>query len=177
MLDRRVGGDLLRLVLELRLGVLQELLLLARAAQHVHRALKRGHAPARELDGARDRLRHRVGTGHLHVGGLSTELLDPALDVARVRLRLAQVLFEALPVRRARGHRDVRLERGLELLLLAVRLVEVLDELQILGLYVSHAELPLPLGCRLQIRVPGVLTQTARPQARDQRVSCRSYGP
>ena len=73
-------------------------------------------------------------TGHLHVGGLSAELLDPALDVARVRLRFAQVLLQALPVRRARRHRDVRLERGLELLLLAVRLVEVLDELQILGL-------------------------------------------
>src|SRR5436190_16530478 len=48
-------------------------------------------------------------------------------------LRLLEVLAQAPLVRRARGHRDVRLERGLELLLLAVGLVEVLDQLRVAG--------------------------------------------
>jgi hypothetical protein len=100
----------------------------------VHRALReRGRAVRHVLHGL-GRSAHRVGAGHVHGLRRAAELLDPTLDLTSVSLRLLQVLLEALLVGRARGHRDVRLERGLELLLLAVRLVEVLDELQVLGL-------------------------------------------
>src|SRR5204862_6101236 len=72
--------------------------------------------------------------------GLATQLLDTPLDVASMSLGLAQVLLQPLLVRRARRHLDVRAERGLELLLLAVRLVQVLDQLGVaLGHLVGHA--------------------------------------
>src|SRR2546421_3790977 len=118
-LDRRVGRDLLCLLGVLRLRVLELALRLARAANRVERALRE---------------RDRFGRRRLHRGGelgrpVAAELLDAPLDVASVALGLLQVLLEALLVRRARGERDVRLERGLELLLLRVGLVEVLDQL------------------------------------------------
>ena len=161
VLDRGVRRDLLGLILELRLGVLQEPLLLAGSAKHVNRALERGNALARNGNRPGDALGHRVGAGHVHVARLAAELLDAAFDVARVRLRLTQVLLEAAAVGRARGHRDVGLERRLLLLLLPVGLVQELDQLQVLGLYVRHAELPLPC-VSLAIRVPVSRTRTRR---------------
>jgi hypothetical protein len=109
------------------LRVLQHLLGLARAAQRVERALRRGHRATGDI---RDRRRHRLGARDVAERvRRATKLLDASLELLRVILRLAQVLLEALLVRRARRHRDVRLQRRLELLLLAVRLVQVLDEL------------------------------------------------
>src|SRR5437763_4018580 len=122
-LDRRVRGDLLGLVLELGLGVLQELLLLAGTTRDVQwPSRQRRRLVGRGLERVRRR-HHAVATG------LAAELLDAPLDVARVRLRLLEMRLEPLLVRRPRGHRDVRLECGLQLLLLAISLVEVLHEL------------------------------------------------
>src|SRR5262249_34165130 len=60
---------------------------------------------------------------------LSTELLDATLESLRLRLRFAQMLPKLLLVRSTGRHVDVRGERGDELLLLRVGLVEVLDQL------------------------------------------------
>jgi hypothetical protein len=123
---------------ELVLRVLQHLLGLARPAQRVDRALRHGDSATGDV---RDRLRDRVGTREVRAGlGRAAELLDATLDLLRVILRLTQVLLEALLVRGARRQSDVRLKRRLELLLLAVRLVEVLDDLRVLRAYVtSHS--------------------------------------
>jgi hypothetical protein len=115
------------LVPELRLGVLEHLFVLTGAAEGVQRALRRRH-------GLGGRGGHRGGgvadrAGCRHGLGLAAELLDAPLDLARVRLGLAEVLLQALLVRRLGGHPDVRLKRRLELPLLSVRLVEVLDQL------------------------------------------------
>jgi hypothetical protein len=109
------------------LGVLQHLLGLARAAQRMDRSLRRRDCTARDVrDSCRDSLRTGQPLTQLRS---AAELLDASLELLGMILRLAQVLLEPLLVRRARGHADVRLKRGLELLLLAVSLVEVLDDL------------------------------------------------
>src|SRR5206468_2349983 len=82
------------------------------------------HALLLTTDGARELRRLLV------VDGLG-ERLDAPLDLAAVILGLLEMLLEALLVRRTSGHRDVRLERRLELLFLAVRLVQILNELRV----------------------------------------------
>ncbi|MEJ7715608.1 MAG: hypothetical protein WKF40_07865 [Thermoleophilaceae bacterium] len=130
-LDRPVVGDLLGLVGVLRLGVLQHLLGLARSAYAVKRTLCCGHhLVGHALHGA-GRLGHHVRPRSGHGLGLAAELLDAPLDALRLRLRLLQVILQALLVRVARGQADVGLQRGLELLLFSVRLVQVLDDLHV----------------------------------------------
>jgi hypothetical protein len=134
------------LVGELRPSVLPHLLGRTRSAQRVQRSLGRRDCLAREgsggAGGARQSsrpARHRAGVG------LTAELLDATLNLARVVLRLLQVILKPLPVSILRRHRDVRLERGLELLLLAVRLVEVLDQFRVPGVGIRHRSSCLPL--------------------------------
>jgi hypothetical protein len=110
------------------------------AADRVHRSLGRRNGLGRERLSARshvaDRPRSRSGLG------LPAELLDAPLDYTSMPLRLLEVLLEALLVRRSGGEPDVRLKRGLELLLLAICLVEVLDQLCVAGVYFRHEESP-----------------------------------
>jgi hypothetical protein len=115
------------LVPELRLGVLEHLLVLARAAERVQRTLRGRHGLAGGGGHRGGGVADRAGRGHGL--GLAAELLDAPLDPARVRLGLTEVLLQALLVRRLGGHPDVRLKRRLELPFLSVRLVEVLDQL------------------------------------------------
>jgi hypothetical protein len=140
------------------LGVLQHLLGLAGAAERVQRALRRGHRAAGDV---RHGGGHRLGTRELpaDLGG-AAELLDATLELLRVILRLAQVLLEALLVRRASGQTDVRLKRLLELLLLAVCLVQVLDDLCVPGgRLISHRYRVSLVRSR---RDPHVLTRITR---------------
>ena len=112
--------------------------MLAGAAQDVDGALHRREPPPGEVGGARGGPLHGLRPWHVHLLGLSAERPDAPLHVAPVRLGLAQVLLETLLVRRAAGHPDVRLERRLELLLLPVRLVQILDQLDVAGLQLWH---------------------------------------
>ena len=141
-LDREVVADLLLLVHELRLGVLEQLLGLARAAQRVHRRLRRRSCLARGDGRLAGRPGHDVRAGQVRGLGLAAELLDPPLERLRLGLGLLQVVLQALPVGRATtGHLGVGLERSLELLLLAVRLVEVLDQLCVaFGQVIRHGQ-------------------------------------
>jgi hypothetical protein len=119
--------DLLRLLVVLVLGVLEHLLGLAGAAQRVDRTLRRRDGLAGD---ARHGLRDGLGAGQAGARvGRALQLLDAPLELLGVSLGLTKVLLQALLVRRARGHRDVGLERSLELLLLAICLVQVLDDL------------------------------------------------
>jgi hypothetical protein len=127
------------------LGVLQHLLGFARPAQRLDLAL---HQRNRTTGDVRGRLGDGVRTGQVGPRvGRAAELLDPTLELLGVVLRLPQVLLKALLVRRAGGHPDVRLQRGLELLLLAVGLVQVLNDLGVFDVpVVSHvAESPFSL--------------------------------
>src|SRR6185312_5362845 len=126
-LDRRVRCDLLGLLGELGLRVLEFLLGLARSAEGVQRALAQS-----------DRLLRGGGCGGGDAVLRATQLLDATLDLARVRLGLLEVLLQTLLIRRTVRHTDVRLERGLEFLLLAVRLGEVLHELRVALVEVGH---------------------------------------
>jgi hypothetical protein len=75
-------------------GVLQHLLRLARPAQRVHGALRRGDRLARHGRQPRGRLGEHVRATRDRPGvGLAAELLDATLDFARVTLRLAQVFL------------------------------------------------------------------------------------
>jgi hypothetical protein len=129
----------------LGLGVLQHLLGLAGAPEGMQRALSRGDRLAR------DRGRRRGGSGE-HLGaarhgaglGLSAELPDATLNLASVVLGLLQVVPKTPLVGRLRRHGDMSLERGLELPLLAVRLVEVLDQFCVPGVGVRHLSGFLP---------------------------------
>jgi hypothetical protein len=141
------------------LRVLQHLLGLARAAQRVQRTLRRGD---RATGDVRDRLGHGVGarqTGRRL--GLAAKLLDAPLEQLRVLLRLLQVLLQTLLVRRARRERDVRLERLLELLLLAIRLVQILDDLGVPSVDLSHGQRLLSQMTCFPIRNPNVRTHIA----------------
>src|SRR4051812_47243016 len=104
----------------------------------MQRALRGGHGLAGEI-------RHSL-SGPGDVGarvGRPAELLHAALEQLGVLLRLLEVLLEPLLVRGARRKGDVRLERGLQLLLLAVRLVQVLNQLRISGIDLfGHRERP-----------------------------------
>src|SRR5436190_11678015 len=130
-LDRRVRGDLLGLLGVLGLRVLQEPLVVAAAPKGVQGPLHR---------------RSRLPRESLQQLGIAPELLDAMFDASRVILRLTQVLLEALLVGGAGRHPDMRLERRLELLLLAVRLVQVLHELAVT---VSQSWHISPSGCEL----------------------------
>src|SRR5215208_8507773 len=77
---------------------------------------------------------------------LAAQLLDAALHLAGVALRLRQMLLKALAIRRDLGHRDMCLERLLELALLRVRLVPILHQLRIARIYIWHGCL-LPVVC------------------------------
>jgi hypothetical protein len=113
------------------LGVLQHLLGLAGAAHRVQRALCGGDGTAGDV---RDGRGHGLGAGQVGAGvRRAAELLDAALELLPVILRLAQMLLQALLVGRSRGQSDVRLKGGLELLLLAICLVQVLDDLCVPG--------------------------------------------
>jgi hypothetical protein len=119
------------------LGVLQHLLGLAGATQRVERALGRGDRAAGD---ARDGRGDSLGAGQVGADlGCAAELLDAPLELLRVILGLTQMLLEALLVRRAGGQGNVRLKRRLELLLLAICLVQVLDDLCVpRGCLISH---------------------------------------
>jgi hypothetical protein len=106
---------------------------------------KSGRAIRDVLDGL-CRTGHRVGAGKLHRLRRATQRLDALADLAGVVLRLLEVLLQALLVRRAGGHLDVRGQRGLQLLLLPVRLVQVLDELYVfcLEVFFRHVSGPFP---------------------------------
>ncbi|HEX8855693.1 MAG TPA: hypothetical protein VF752_08825 [Thermoleophilaceae bacterium] len=130
------------LVLVLVARVLEHLLLLARASHCVQRTLRERGGAVGHLLNRRGSLLGDIGTGDIHRLGFSAECLDAPLQLARVALRLAQVLLEALLVRRARCHRDVRLQRRLELLLFPVRLVEVLNQLRVSGIHFRHTTVP-----------------------------------
>jgi hypothetical protein len=120
------------------LGVLEQLLLLTRATNGVHRTLRGGHGPSGNVGNSGRRTRHRVGSGQVHFLSLAAELLDARLELPPVVLRLLQVLLETLLVRRQVRHLDVRGKRLLQLLLLAVRLVEVLNQLRVTGVDIGH---------------------------------------
>jgi hypothetical protein len=127
-------------------SVLQHLLGLAGAAQRVQRPLSRRDRLARQRGEACGGLGHHLRTTRDRPGlRRSAELLDAPLDLARVSLRLAQMLLKALLVGRLRRHGNVSLECCLELLLLAVRLVQVLDQLRVPGVGVRHRS-----GCLLE---------------------------
>jgi hypothetical protein len=129
---------------ELGASVLQHLLGLAGAAQRVQRPLSRRDRLAGQRGQACGGFGH--GTRRDRPGlRLAAELLDATFDLASVSLRLAQMLLKALLVGRLRSHGDVSLERCLELLFLAVRLIQVLDQLRVPGVDVRHR-----CGCLLQ---------------------------
>jgi hypothetical protein len=58
-------------------------------------------------------------------------------------LGFRDMFLEALLVRSAGAHRDMRLQSGLKALLNAVGLVQILDQLRVTGRYVSHLDLLL----------------------------------
>jgi hypothetical protein len=131
-------------------SVLQHLLGHAGAAQRVNRTLGRRDGLARHGGHRGDRPGNGVGSTARRPGvGLAAELLDAPLDLASVTLGLSQVLLKALLVGRLRGHGDMSLERGLELLLLAVRLVQVLDQLRVPGVGIRHRSIASFRGLRL----------------------------
>src|SRR5207244_6618615 len=158
-------------VLELGPGVLQKFLLLTRAAQDVRLSLQRGGSLPCEGERAIGSPLDRLRPWDLHLLGASAELLDAPPHLAAVRLRLPPVLLQALLVRRATCHPDVRLERGLELLLLAVCLVQILDQLDVAGLEVWHLHNSLPVCAFVR---SGLSPADHSAQVS---VSWRSYGP
>ena len=85
---------------------------------------------------------HGLGTRQLDRLGLAAERLDPPAHLAGVLARLLQMLLEALLVGRTGRHLDVRREGGLQLLLLAVRLVQVSGQLCVSGREISHWQPP-----------------------------------
>jgi hypothetical protein len=111
----------------------------------VRLALEGGRALAGRVEHSGGDAGDGVGAGKIDRLGLAAERTDPFLHLTRVRLGLPEVLLEALLVRRAGRHRDVRLQRSLELRLLGVRLVEVLNQLYVAGLQISHVNVtPFP---------------------------------
>jgi hypothetical protein len=120
-LERGVGGDLERLGRGGVLGVLEDLLLAARAAKQVDRRLRQ-----------RERLRDH-GLGEAEAGeqrvAAPVELADPGLDALGVVARLPQVLLERGAIPAAGRHRDLGLEHAHEADLARVRFVEVLHDL------------------------------------------------
>ena len=88
--------------------------------------------------------RHRLADDGLHGVAAAAELLDAALELLAVALGLAQVLLEALLVGRLGGHPDMGLEGGFQLPLLAVGLIQVLDELGVALVQIWHLRSHLP---------------------------------
>jgi hypothetical protein len=87
VLDRRVGRDLLGLGCELGLGVLQLLLGLAGAAQHVQRTLGKGGGTLGRADDGPGGFGERVRARQLDRLNLPADPLDATLDLASVALR------------------------------------------------------------------------------------------
>ncbi|CAA9510457.1 MAG: hypothetical protein AVDCRST_MAG85-2306 [uncultured Solirubrobacteraceae bacterium] len=137
--------DLLRLVPVRVTDVAKEVVLRAGAAQRLDRALGRGERLVGDVGHTADGAGHGVRAGEVGTGvGLATERLDAPLDVLRLRLGLLVVILQTLLERLLRlGQLDLSLQRRLELLLLAVRLVQILDELQLTCGGVCH-RLALP---------------------------------
>jgi len=123
---------------QLVLRVLQALLRVGRAAHRLRDSLRLSDRTAGDVRDGRDALAERVRAGEVHRLGLAAELLDAALELTRVALGLLQVLLEALLVRRRLRQLDVQGKRRLELLLLAVRLIEPLNQLRITGVQICH---------------------------------------
>jgi len=112
---------------------------------------------ARDIRDRGEPVAHDVGAGNVDRLGLAAELLDAALQLTRVRLRLLQVLLEALLVRGRLGHLDVQRKRGLQLLLLAVRLIEPLNQLRVTGVHLCQLN-ATPSVCLiddLSVHTPG----------------------
>jgi hypothetical protein len=83
--------DLLSLLVVLRLGVLQHLLGLARATQRVEGTLRQRSSAARDV---RRGCGHGLGARQVRAGlRRAAELLDAALQLLGVILRLTQVLL------------------------------------------------------------------------------------
>jgi len=133
---------------ELVLGVLKPLLPVRRATHGLVRALRLGDRTARDVRDRGHALGDDVGTREVDRLSGAAQLLDATLELSRVVLRLLEVLLEALLVRRRLRKLNVRGERSLELLLLAVRLVEPLDHLRITGVHICHLTPLLPLLLR-----------------------------
>jgi len=123
---------------ELVLRVLQALLGVGGAARRLHDALRLRDRAAGDVGDGGDPAADDVRARHVDGLGLAAELLDAPLELARVALRLLEVLLQALLVRRRLSELDVQGERGLELLLLAVCLVEPLDQLRVTGVEICH---------------------------------------
>jgi len=123
---------------ELVLCVLQALLRVGGAAHGLRDALRLRDRTARDVRDRGDARSERVGAGQVERLGLAAKLLDATLELARVTLRLLEVLLEALLVRRRLGQLDVQGERRLQLLLLAVRLIEPLNQLRVTGVEICH---------------------------------------
>jgi hypothetical protein len=104
----------------------------------MQRSLSQGDAALRDLLDDLGRLGNDRGSGHGDRLRRPSELLDAPRYLAGVALRLLKVLLEALLVRLAGGHRDVSLERRLELALLSICLVQILNELRVPSVQVGH---------------------------------------
>ena len=86
--------------------------------------------------------------------GVAPELLDAPGYLGCVGLGLLQVILEPFRVVVARRHLDVGLQRGLELLLLRVCLVEELNEFGVAGWCLRHCGLLPGLRSRTE-QLPG----------------------
>ena len=128
-LDRRVGGDLQGLGGAGVLGVLQDLLLAAGAAQEIERRLA-------ERERLPDNGPGEAGDRHQRVGAVA-ETIEPVTDASGVLARLAEVRLQAGAVRPPRRHRDLRLQHADERLLGGMRLVEVLHDLLLSVVHVN----------------------------------------
>src|SRR5690606_25602562 len=77
------------------------------------------------------------------------DLLDPSLELLRVRFRFLEVLFESLLVRSTGRHLDVCGERDFHLFLFAVCLDQILGQLGLLGRSISsHISTCSLVGCQ-----------------------------
>jgi hypothetical protein len=79
-----------------------------------------------------------ITAGGSGMGAAAAELLDPALQRFRVSFRLFQVLFEAFLVGVLGGQQDVGLKGHFKLLLFAIGLLHVLDQLRVTRVRISH---------------------------------------
>ena len=124
--------------MELVLGVLQTLLGVGRTACGLHRALRLRNRATRHVGDCGHAGRDSVRARQVERFGLAAQLLDATLELTRVALRLLQVLLEALLVGGRLGQLNVQGKRSLELLLLAIGLIEPLDYLRVPGVYFCH---------------------------------------
>ena len=155
-LERRVGGDLQRLGGAGVLGVLEDLLLAAGAAQQVDRRLADRERLADDGLGETEDRAERAAA--------AAERLAPATDALGMVARLAQMGLERAAVGAARRHRDLRGEDAHERALVGVRLVEVLKDLR---LGCIHRFVLLSSAGRRWKGRKGAVPPARRPAARD----------